>query len=86
MKKITHVLLSFLCLFLFAGNSMADYEKIKIAVLPFHPVRLAWHRAVFCQIERWLTRATQREQALLFAPDVLADQLQVVDRPRALIL
>lgn len=56
----------------------------EIAVLPFHPVRLAWHRTVFHQIEQWLARATYAYQPLQFEPGILSTQLQPIDRPRVL--
>lgn len=56
-----------------------------LAVLPFYPLRLAWHRAVFAEIESWLVRAISRSENLIFEPKVLSAQLQPVDRPRALI-
>lgn len=55
-----------------------------VAVLPFHPIRLIWHRAVFQQIERWLDEATRDAQPLVFEPSVLAEQLQAEDRPPVL--
>lgn len=55
-----------------------------VAVLPFYPIRLAWHRAIFQKIEKWLAQATRAYQPLSFDATVLAGQLQVVDRPRVL--
>lgn len=51
-----------------------------IAVLPHHPLRLAWHRAVTEQVEQWLAQPPP----LLFEPEVLARQLMPRDRPRVL--
>ncbi len=56
-----------------------------VAVLPFHPLRLIWHRAIFSRIEQWLTGATRAYAPLVFDPGVLADQFQVIDRPHVLI-
>jgi hypothetical protein len=64
---------------------LAERSDGSVAVLPFHPVRLAWHRAVFVEIERWLGGAAASTRPLEFDLDVLSLQLQAVDRPRALI-
>jgi len=57
----------------------------KTVVFPFYPLRLAWYREVFRQIEGWLAHAAQSGQPLAFEPSVLAEQLKPVDRPRVLL-
>lgn len=64
---------------------LAERTDGSVAVLPFHPVRLVWYRAVFAEIERWLGDAVVSGRPLEFDPDVLSLQLQPVDRPRALV-
>lgn len=63
------------------GTALGSGADGAVAVLPFHPLRLAWHRAVITQIEGWLTSACAAEGPLAFEPSVLAHQLQPVDRP-----
>ncbi len=66
------------------GLAAQPHVGRSVAVLPFHPVRLAWHRAVFQQIERWLTEATRSDSPLVIEPAVLSEQLQAEDRPPVL--
>jgi hypothetical protein len=56
----------------------------KRIVFPFYPLRLAWYRKVFRQIEEWLVMAAYSDQPLVFDPAVLADQFWPMDRPRVL--
>lgn len=62
----------------------AQFSDGQTVIFPFHPLRLAWYREVFRQIEMWLVRAVREGKPLVFDPGVLADQLRPVDRPRAL--
>jgi len=55
-----------------------------LAVLPYHPLRLAWHRTIFSQIEGWLTQRVESGRPLVFDDDVLSQQCECIDRPRAL--
>ncbi|TEU10469.1 MAG: hypothetical protein E3J21_26335 [Anaerolineales bacterium] len=57
----------------------------EMVVFPFYPLRLAWYREVFRQIEGWLARAAQSGRSLVFEPSVMAQQLKPVDRPRVLL-
>jgi hypothetical protein len=69
----------------FLDIGLATRSDGSVAVLPFHPLRLIWHRAVFKQIEEWLMQASHTRTPLMFDPGVLVEQLQVVDRPRAVV-
>lgn len=62
----------------------AQFSDGQTVIFPFHPLRLAWYREVFRQIETWLVRALREGKPLVFDPGVLADQLRPVDRPRAI--
>lgn len=56
----------------------------KRVVFPFYPLRLAWYREVFRQVEAWIAAAMRTGQSLVFEPAILADQFRPVDRPRVL--
>jgi len=56
----------------------------KTVIFPFYPLRLAWYREVFRQIESWLVQAITNKKPLVFEPGVMSAQLQPFDRPRAL--
>lgn len=55
-----------------------------LAVLPYHPLRLAWYHTVFQQVEAWLAMACRAFQPLVFETAVLAEQLTPIERPRVL--
>lgn len=59
-------------------------DGASIAVLPYAPLRLAWHRAVLQQTETWLQKAVEEQQPVVFAESVLNEHLQVKDRPHVL--
>ena len=56
----------------------------KTVIFPFYPLRLAWYREVFRQIESWLVQAITNKKRLVFEPGVMSAQLRPFDRPRAL--
>ncbi len=60
----------------------AQFSDGQTVIFPFHPLRLAWYREVFRQIEAWLSQAARESRPLVFEPGVLSDQLRPVDRPR----
>lgn len=62
----------------------AQFSDGQTVIFPFHPLRLAWYREVFRQIETWLVQTVREGKPLVFEPGVLADQLRPVDRPRAI--
>jgi len=57
-----------------------------IAVLPFHPARLIWHRAVISRIEGWLFNSITNCEPLVFEASVLSDQMEASDRPHMVYL
>lgn len=64
---------------------LASRSDGSFAILPFHPLRLVWHRSAFAEIEQRLAAATaDGARPLAFEPSILQQMLQPIGRPSVL--